>query len=306
MSRRTSLLFAAGLTAVASLPVDAQIRASERGSVTQTLDGTTLTVDYARPTARGRTLFGDADAVVPYGVVWTPGANWATTLETDRAVRLNGVEVAAGAYSVWVTPHADRWTMTLNADTKIFHFQKPDTALGAYHIELRPETGPHTEMMTWSFPHVSGNAATLRFQWGETSVPIQVLVQPTEAVTLAGSERALYVGEYAMEVMPGIGYPTEADFRVTEAADGMLRAYMSFPIHPGDELTFDLVPAGLHRFHAGLYRDGTLFNVETGVAFEFVVGERAGRVVMRGIEGTAFGSAVRVGSANAGERAARR
>lgn len=295
MSARTLIILAAGLSAAAPAPVHAQIRASERGSVTQTLDGTTITVDYARPTARGRTLFGDGGEV-PYGIVWTPGANWATTFETNRDVRLNGVEVAAGAYSVWMTPHEDRWTMTLNAETEYFHFQKPDTALGAYHVELRPEPGPHSEMMTWSFPHVSGNAATLRFQWGETSVPIQVLVQPTEAVTLAAEERALYLGEYAMDVMPGIGYPTNAEFRVTETEDGMLRAYMSFPIHPGDELTFDLVPAGVHRFHAGLYRDGTLFNVETGVAFEFVVGERAGRMIMRGIEGTPFGTAVRVGA----------
>lgn len=269
---------------------DAQIRASERGSVTQTLDGTTITIDYARPTARGRTLFGE---VVPFDVVWTPGANWATTLETDKDIRINGVDVAAGAYSVWMTPREGRWTMTLNDETELFHFQKPDPATGTYQIEIEPKSSGHVEMLTWSFPSVSGDAAVLHMQWGETVAPMQVLVEPTKAVALAAEVRSAYVGEYGLEIAPGIGWPTEARMVVREDADGMLKGWMSFPFHPGDELEFDMIPAGRDRFHAGLYRDGKLFNVETGVAFEFEVDERANGLVLRGIEGSPFGSGVR-------------
>ncbi len=77
-------LAAVGVSAPA--PVDAQPRGSERGVMTQRVNGTTLTVDYSRPVARGReNLFG---GVVHWGEVWTPGANWATTLEVDRPVAL--------------------------------------------------------------------------------------------------------------------------------------------------------------------------------------------------------------------------
>lgn len=281
---------ALAIAAGAPAPVDAQIRASERGSVTQTLDGTTITIDYARPSARGRDLFGD---VVPLDVVWTPGANWATTLETDKDIRINGVDVAAGAYSVWMTPRADSWTMTLNAETEFFHFQKPDPELGAYQIELTPEQGEHVEMLTWSFPAVSGDAAVLQMQWGETRTPMQVLVEPSKPVILTADERDGYLGSYDLTIVPGVGWPVEAEMRVTEAADGMLRGWMSFPFHPGDELEFDMIPAGRDRFHAGLYRDGKLFNVETGVAFEFDVEDRAHGVTLRGIEGSPFGTGVR-------------
>ena len=182
-SRRSALVGIAATLIVGTAPASAQIRASEHGSVTQTIDGTTITMEYSRPSARGRELFGH---VVPWNVVWTPGANWATTLETSRDVRLNGVEVAAGAYSVWMTPRADGgWTMTLNAETEFFHFQKPDPALGRYQIDLQTEAAAHVEMLTWSFPHVSGDAATLQMQWGETVAPLQVLAEPTKAVTLA-------------------------------------------------------------------------------------------------------------------------
>lgn len=278
------LLTAALLTP--SHPLSAQIRASERGSVTQTLDGTTIQVDYARPSARGRELFG---SLVPWNVVWTPGANWATTLEADRDIRINGVDVAAGAYSVWMIPREDRWTMTLHEETGYFHFQKPDSALGAYQIEVQPAHGSHREMLTWSFPSVSGDAAVLEMAWGETRVPMQVLVEPTAAVALAPEERSRYLGAYTLEIVPGVDWPLEAQMKVWEGADGVLRGWMSFPFHPGDELEFDLIPAGRDRFHAGLYREGRLFNVETGVSFEFDPDDAERPLILRGIEGSAFG-----------------
>ena len=66
-------------------PAQSQIRASERGSITQTIDGTTITVDYARPRTRGRAaVFGGE---VHWKEVWTPGANMATTLEVSKNQR---------------------------------------------------------------------------------------------------------------------------------------------------------------------------------------------------------------------------
>lgn len=291
---RTLPTFAAILVALvaAALPgsASAQIRASERGAVSQTIDGTTITIDYSRPTARGRELFG---ALVPWDVVWTPGANWATTLEIDRDVRIDGHEIAAGRYSVWMTPRQSVWTLTLNDEPEYFHFQKPSPELGTYNIDFTPKQAGHVEMLTWSFPVVSGDGAVLSMRWGTTEAAFDVIVEPTRAVTLAADERAPYLGSYELDVIPGIGYPTEAEMHVREAADGTLRAWMSFPIHPGDELEFDLIPAGEGRFNPGLYRDGRLFNVETGVSFEFDGMERAEAVTMRGIEGTPFATGPR-------------
>ena len=281
---------AMAIVAAAASPVHGQIRASERGTVTQVVDGTTIRLDYARPSARGRELFG---GVVPWDVVWTPGANWATTLETDRPIRINGIDVAAGDYSVWMTPREGSWTMTLNEETEFFHFQKPDPALGSYQIDVAPESGVHVEMLTWSFPSVAGDAAVLELAWGGTRVPMQLLVQPSEPVVLAAEERARYLGTYGLEIVPGVDWPLEAEMRVTEGEDGMLRGWMSFPFHPGDELDFDLIPAGRDRFHAGLYRDGRLFNVETGVSFEFHPDDEDAPLILRGIEGSPFGVGVR-------------
>ena len=292
MSARTRYIYAlaAALGLFCAQDAAGQIRGSERGSTRQVLDGTTITVDYARPTARGRELFG---ALVPWNVTWTPGANWATTLEADKDIRINGVDVQAGAYSVWMTPRQGAWTLTLNENTQLYHFQKPDTSTGRYNIEVHAEEAGHVEMLTWSFPSVSGDAAVLALNWGTTRVPMDIMVEPSKPVILDGQERAAYLGEYELEVLPLPGWPQAARMRITEAADGMLRAWMSFPIHPDDALEFDLIPAGLNRFNPGLYQRGELHNIEMGVAFEFEVTDRAVAVVMRGIEGTPFAQGAR-------------
>lgn len=293
--RRRTLTAACAVTVLAlTAPsgTGAQIRASEAAVVSQTIDGTVLTLEYSRPSARGRDLFG---ALVPWNVVWTPGANWATTLEASRDVRLEGVEVPAGTYSVWMIPREERWTLTLDRNAELFHFQKPDSTEEQIHVAVEPETGPHTEMLTWSFPTVVGDAAVLTMRWGATSVPMNVVVQPS-TIAVPEGERDRYVGAYDLEIVDGLGWPTSARLDVFEDG-GTLRARLPFPFHPGDELTFDLVPAGTDRFSPGLYRDGELFNVEPGGTFEFdVEGDRAVTVRIRGAEGSVFGEGARAGS----------
>ena len=108
-SRYVVALAAALLILPAAL--SAQPRASERATVNQIVNGTSITFDFSRPVARGRDhLFG---GVVHWGELWTPGANWATTLEVDHDVKLNGHAVPAGKYSVWIRVQPEEWTVFL-------------------------------------------------------------------------------------------------------------------------------------------------------------------------------------------------
>ncbi|MEQ8330345.1 MAG: DUF2911 domain-containing protein [Longimicrobiales bacterium] len=83
-ARTPALAATLGLTAAlaAWTPLEAQIRGSERAMIRQQADGTTLTIDYGRPHIRGREpVFG---GLIEWGHVWTPGANWATSLAVDN------------------------------------------------------------------------------------------------------------------------------------------------------------------------------------------------------------------------------
>src|SRR5580765_2933957 len=85
---------------------------SQRGTITQNVALTTITVSYGRPVARGRPLFGQ---LVPWDSVWHPGADSATRVVFDHDVLLEGHALKAGEYSLWLIPreHAP-WTLILS------------------------------------------------------------------------------------------------------------------------------------------------------------------------------------------------
>lgn len=158
---------------VVAEPCAAQAMLSEHALVAQTVAGTTITVEYSRPQARGRdSLFGK---VVTWGSYWTPGADWATTFEADHDVRVNGAALPKGKYSVWAVVQPDRWTVEFRRQWRKFHVPPPtDVSDVALKLDVRPQTGPATEVLTFDFPAVDSTGATLRFRWGTTVVPLVI------------------------------------------------------------------------------------------------------------------------------------
>src|SRR5580765_1743995 len=91
------IVIAAAFTAFAlKAPGWAQApRPSQHASVSQQVAGTTITIEYNRPVARGRQLFG---ALVPYDRVWCPGADDCTTIELSTDIKIEGQALAAGTH----------------------------------------------------------------------------------------------------------------------------------------------------------------------------------------------------------------
>ena len=276
---RAALALALALSA-AACDAPAQGRASEHGLVAQTVDGTTITVEYYRPSARGRdTLFGK---VVKWGQTWTPGANWATTLETDQDIRLNGKPLPKGKYSVWMIPRRDSaWTVMLSRSARRFHMQRPDQADEQLRVTAKPEHGPHMETLAWYFPVVTPNGASLRMHWGTTMVPLTVAVESPPPPALAAAERAAYLGTYRMKSSTAADGPREYDIEIADAG-GALRATMK--PSPPDAGALEMIPAGSHRFQLAFSDKGQLFvEPEWTLVFQ-VAGPRATRVEMRGVD----------------------
>jgi hypothetical protein len=265
----------------------AQVMASEKGSVSQTVDGTTITIEYSRPVARGRTPFPD---VVRYGRPWTPGANWATTFEVDKDVHINGNPLPKGKYSVWMIPGADEWTVTFNREARRFHTQAPNERDEQMRFTVKPTTGPHMETLAFYFPVVTRDGATLDLHWATTIVPMRITVEPSRVPTIAADERDAYVGVYRVTPNGDAHEVPEMTLAVTDSA-GHLRARAT-PALWGYDPTFDLVPMGRDRqFRLAFYRDGKPFGMEAEGTIRFNrSGGRAGgfdflafnRVIARG------------------------
>jgi hypothetical protein len=167
---------AAAVTVVWALPVAAQAPpASQRGTVSQTINGTIVSVTYDRPNARGRTLFSD-EGIVVYGALWTPGANRATILELSRDARVAGQPVPAGKYSVWTIPGASEWRFILNRTWDTHHAIYPGDVDDVMRVRLTPARGAHMEALAFYFPMVGPYAATLQLHWGELTLAIPIEV----------------------------------------------------------------------------------------------------------------------------------
>lgn len=154
------------------LPLE-EVRKSQAAAVSQRVANTEITITYSRPVARGRALFG---ALVPYDVVWNPGADQATAIAVTRDVQVNGRELRAGKYSLWAIPRADTWTIVFSSAADVYHTPYPGEDRDVLRIDVAPERGPHMEALSFYFPEVEGKDAVLRLHWGEVMVPLGIAV----------------------------------------------------------------------------------------------------------------------------------
>ena len=271
------LICVAVLVAAHAAAACAQVRASERGSVSQTVNGTVITVDYGRAQVRGRdSVFGK---VIPKEEVWTPGANMATTLQLSRDVEIGGTPVPAGKYSVWMTTAPADWKLYLHKNAGLFHTQHPKIGEMAYAIPLHASRGEHVEVLTFDFPRVSTEGTELRFRWATTVVPIEIKVSGPTAVVLSPEQLAAYVGSYVATSDGPDGKPQTTRFEIVNAK-GALRGISDDPKNPID---VELIPTSTpHRFMPGFLRDGKVYDVDTfpilfdvrdGMAVGFQIGE---------------------------------
>jgi Protein of unknown function (DUF2911) len=161
------LAAAAVLAGFPFAPAQAQ-RASQHGTVSQKIGNTVVTIEYNRPVARGRALFG---ALVPYGKIWHPGADEASHITLSTDVKVNGQPLAAGTYSLWTEPNPGRWTFIFSRAWPVYHTPYPE-GQDALRVEVTPRTGQHMETLAFYFPIVDGKRAELDLHWGIVIVPL--------------------------------------------------------------------------------------------------------------------------------------
>lgn len=167
-----SVIAAAGVALSAG---EAGQRLSPHESVSGSVDDAQLTITYGRPYMRGRKIMG---ALVPYGEVWCPGADEATTLATSKAVRIGDVLVPPGEYSMWMLPTAEEWTLFLNKQANLFHTARRNTRedLGRIRLQKRPLMDP-VEQLTFAVEqNPSGPGGVLKMTWETTELSAPVTV----------------------------------------------------------------------------------------------------------------------------------
>ncbi len=255
---RCALVVATGVVGNA-MPAIAQVKASEIGSMSQVIDGTKITMQYSRPRVRGRNpLFGTP--AVHWGEVWTPGANWATTLETDKAITLDGRAVPKGKYSVWfVVRQSGDWTMVLDPKWKLFHTTPPDSNPAQIRFAVHTREAPFAEVLTWSMPSLRVDGGTLAMNWDRTAVSVNVGVAPSLTTTMPLADAQQYLGQYDFVEVDSTGKATKTSPLVLDYENGTLKGRVG--LWNGYLKHFAMVRVAPDWFVPGVYD-------ETGVIYE--------------------------------------
>ena len=148
-------------------------RISPHESVTETINGAQVTIVYGRPSMRGRVVFG---SLVPWGIVWCPGADEATTLESTRELRIGTLRIPIGSHTIWMLPAPDRWTLVVSREPDGFHTRYNSRAdLGRVAMTRRDLAAP-VEELTFAIGAVSGGG-TITMSWEKTEVSVPFAVQ---------------------------------------------------------------------------------------------------------------------------------
>jgi hypothetical protein len=149
--------------------------ASPACTIKQRVGLTDVTVDYSRPGAKGRTVFG---GIVPYGAVWRTGANFATKVTFSTPVKLEGHDIPAGTYSLFTIPGTNDWTVIINKNANqwgSFQYDSKDD-LVRFDVTPRTVTDAPVETFTIDFNQIRDDSAVLTLDWDKTAVPIKLQV----------------------------------------------------------------------------------------------------------------------------------
>lgn len=150
-------------------------QASPSAKIAQQVGLTQVTVDYSRPSTKGRKIFGE---LVPYGEVWRTGANSATIFNFSTEVMIDGKKVPAGSYALYSIPGKSFWTMVLSKNTQLWGsigYSASDDLL-RWTVPAS-KTSKKYETFEISFNKLTDNSADVSLKWEQTRVDFTITTE---------------------------------------------------------------------------------------------------------------------------------
>ena len=173
--QRKRLAVGVSLVLMVAVMAGAQADKSKRSSPPATaevvLKGKKVTIDYSRPSLKGRKV---GQQLAPYGQVWRTGANEATALTTELPLNIGGVKVPAGNYTIYSLPAEGTWKLIINKQTGQWGTNYDESQdLARIDMKKSPLAQP-VEQFTISFDKKGGDSAELNLDWENTRVSVLV------------------------------------------------------------------------------------------------------------------------------------
>jgi hypothetical protein len=210
-------LFMLAFVAFSTIAVTAQIETPQPSpfqKMDQKVGLTDISVEYSRPSMRGRTIFGD---LVPFDAMWRTGANKNTIVTFSTPVTIGGKELKAGSYAVFTKPGEKMWDVVFYSDTNNWGTpQKWDDSKVAATVKAEVYELPmNIETFTMSFDDLTNDSAMLGMMWEKAYVAVKIDVPTDKAVSQAISK--IMNGPSADDYYAAARYYFEADKDIKQA-----------------------------------------------------------------------------------------
>ena len=177
---------------IANFTIEAQVKtpqSSPKATIQQSVGLTDVEIEYSRPSARGRAVFGN---LIPFGKVWRTGANENTTISFSDDVIIDGKTLKKGKYSLYTVPKIESWEIIFYKTTDNWgnpeEWKEENVALRA---TVKPETlNKSVETFTIGISGLDNNFAYLEISWENSFAALKFEV-PTQKKATANIEKAL-------------------------------------------------------------------------------------------------------------------
>ncbi|MEY3421888.1 MAG: hypothetical protein RIR48_2188 [Bacteroidota bacterium] len=201
--------------------VNAQVKtpaASPGAKIEQSVGLSTISVDYSRPSAKGRKVMGD---LVPYGQLWRTGANQGTKVTFSDDVKVNGVDLKKGKYSLFTLPGATEWKVIFHKDVAMSvpggdTYKETDEAARISVVPNNALPNP-VETFTVGFSNLSDNTVEMYIAWEKTRVGFTVDVLADAKVV--ASINSTLAGPTANDYMAAANYYSNSGKDINKALE---------------------------------------------------------------------------------------
>jgi hypothetical protein len=158
-------------------PASVAKRASKLDSLVFKVGAVDVKVCYGAPQLKGRRMIGGE--AVPFGKLWRTGANEPTMLHTSGTLMIGQLVVPAGSYSIYSVPGEKTWEIIVNKSITQWGAEAGYTeAIKAQEIgrtTVKAETGPSTEVLTFTAAPSAKDAKALVLAWDRAKISIPVM-----------------------------------------------------------------------------------------------------------------------------------
>ncbi len=174
---RSHMKLASTLFVIASALAFGQ--ASPPASTTVEINGKNITIKYGAPSVKGRQMLGKGGRISkdPTYPVWRLGANSATSLHTDAALDIGGVNVPAGDYTLYAKIDEDPWLLVINKNTGQWGTEY-DASKDQGRAKMKMGHPPSkVETMKITLSKTGGNKGELKVEFEDTTATVPIMVK---------------------------------------------------------------------------------------------------------------------------------